>query len=112
LTDDVAVAYQSEMPHQLEVRSTAPGVFELEGEFDIETVDVFEAAVTGRVDGTADVVLDLTSLSFLDSTGVRAMLALAARLDGRPLTLRGAAANVRRTLLIAGVDGHGISLAP
>jgi anti-anti-sigma factor len=110
LTHDAAEAYQSEMPHQLEVRSTAPGLFELEGEFDIETVDVFEAAVTDRVDGAADVVLDLASLSFLDSTGVRAMLALSARLEGRALRVRGAAANVRRTLVIAGVDGHGISL--
>jgi anti-anti-sigma factor len=100
------------MPHQLEVRSSAPGVFELEGEFDIETVDVFEAALADAGDGAGDVVLDVASLSFLDSTGVRAILALSARLQGRRVRVRGAADNVRRTLLIAGVDGHGVWLEP
>ncbi|MGZ4152618.1 MAG: STAS domain-containing protein [Actinomycetota bacterium] len=101
------------MPHVLEIRSVAPGVFELDGEFDIETVDVFEASVPDLLASEADVVLDLASLTFLDSTGVRAVLVLAERLGGRRVILRRAMSNVRRTLMIAGIDGQGgISVEP
>jgi len=101
------------MPHVLEIRPAEPGVFELEGEFDIETVDVFEASVPDLLTGEADVVLDLAALTFLDSTGVRAVLALAGRLGGRRVILRRAMSNVRRTLVIAGIDrGGGIVVEP
>jgi anti-anti-sigma factor len=93
-------------PHLLEIRTTGPGSFELSGEFDIETVDAFESMSDAFAEGDDDVRLDLAGLTFLDSTGVRAFIALARRLDGRSLVLAEAADNVRRTLAIAGIDGH------
>jgi len=95
-------------PHLLDIRRTDPGRFELVGEFDIETVDRFEALIdeVAAGDGRDDVALDLSGLTFIDSTGVRAFITLGRRLDGRGLVLGGARENVRRTLTIAGIDGH------
>ena len=100
-------------PHLLEIRRTGPGSFALEGELDIETVDRFESSVD-ELSGRGDpVVLDLAGLTFLDSTGVRSLVALGRRLDERRIVLRGAAANVRRTLAIAGIHGRlGITVEP
>ncbi len=113
MTGDIGRGIPAGMPpHLLDIRRSAPGSFELSGEFDIETVDRFESMSESFVDGEGDVTLDLSGVTFLDSTGVRAFIALARRLDGRSLVLAGAADNVRRTLAIAGIDGHvGIRVA-
>jgi anti-anti-sigma factor len=55
----------------------------LRGELDLSTIDELEAAVASRVDGRPElVVLDLRELTFLDSTGLRLMLRLDAKLQG------------------------------
>ena len=62
----------------------APGqdarTFRLEGELDVAETDIFLAGV-GDVAGGGDIVLDLEGLAFIDSSGVRALLLLADRLD-------------------------------
>ncbi|HSD48283.1 MAG TPA: STAS domain-containing protein, partial [Actinomycetota bacterium] len=54
--------------------------FRLEGELDVAETDTFLACV-GDVAGGGDVVLDLEDLAFIDSSGVRALLMFADRLD-------------------------------
>jgi anti-anti-sigma factor len=55
----------------------------LRGELDLSTIEQLEQEVSSRVDGRPElVVLDLRELTFLDSTGLRLMLRLHARLDG------------------------------
>ena len=49
-------------------------VFVLSGSFDIATAPSVRAALTDASDGKQDVVLDLTRLEFLDSTGLGALI--------------------------------------
>jgi anti-anti-sigma factor len=56
----------------------------LSGELDLSTLDQLEAALDGGLGPkTGLVVLDLRALSFLDSSGLRAILALDADVRGR-----------------------------
>lgn len=65
----------------------------LSGELDLSTLDQLNEALDGSLDGTSElVVLDLRELTFLDSSGLRVMLGLHARLQdagGRLVLVRG-----------------------
>jgi anti-anti-sigma regulatory factor len=59
-----------------------------------------------------DVILDLAGVTFVDSSGVGAIVRLAGALGDRTLAVTGAKGTVRSTLLISGIDGlHGIRIA-
>jgi anti-anti-sigma factor len=77
------------------------------GEVDIASAGDLEQELL-RVEATdaRAIVLDLSALSFIDSTGIR-MLVMAdarSRADGHRLRLRRPSATVLRVLRIAGVD--------
>ena len=57
--------------HRCEGRTT----IELTGELDIGTAPRLEATVEEWADGSVEVVLDLAELTFIDSSGVRSLLA-------------------------------------
>lgn len=58
-----------------------PGAFALDGELDLATVDMLLAETQGAPqDG--DLVLDVSELTFMDSTGLRAILQIAQRRNG------------------------------
>jgi anti-sigma B factor antagonist len=79
------------------------------GELDLATAPDLEALVLGRLADGARVVLDLRGLSFMDSSGVRVLVAAHARAsdDGGELTIvrpeRGGA--VDRIIQISGIEG-------
>ncbi len=79
-------------------------VFSVSGEIDIATADRLRAHLVQWVDEHADdgpLVLDLSAVTFLDSSGVRALVA-AHRADRRQaLVLRDPSAPVRAVLDIA-----------
>ena len=78
------------------------------GELDISTTHVLEACAESAIEtGTADVIFDLGGLTFLDSTGLQAVVAVHGRLAavGRQLRMRDATGPVRRVLSVSGVDG-------
>ncbi len=66
---------------------------ELSGELDLSTLEQFESALDGNLDGKPGlVVVDLRELAFLDSSGLRAMLTLHARVHsagGRLVLVKG-----------------------
>lgn len=66
-----------------------------------------------RTAGTGPVVVDLARVSFLDSSGVQALVDgyHSAMVAGGTLTVRGAHGTVARVLEIVGVD-HMLGLAP
>jgi anti-anti-sigma factor len=95
-----------------EARIDRDGVVWLSGELDLASADRFSEVASTALDGQREFVVDLSGLSFLDSTGIRAMLALAARTD-RGVVLRDPPPNVRRILEITAVGGHsGIRIEP
>ncbi len=86
-----------------EVLSGGDRVFHLHGELDMATVDAFLEGTVGALDTPGDIVLDLTKLTFMDSSGLQAVVALAQRVDGG-VVLRCPPPNVLRVLDILGVN--------
>jgi anti-anti-sigma factor len=61
-----------------------------------------------ELDGTCDLVLDVSGLSFIDSTGIRAILNLAAKTAPRAVVLRHPRPNVENVLNIVRIETLGI----
>jgi anti-anti-sigma factor len=94
-----------------DVRRDDDGVLWLSGELDIAQVDTFLRAGTEELERGDALVLDLSSLSFIDSSGIRATLQLAERADGGRIMLRRPSEGVRKVLDLTGIVGRaGISL--
>ena len=94
----------------LTIRSTRDGeihTIRLIGELDLATADDVEGELE-RVEETdaASIVLDLSGLSFMDSTGVRLIVNAhtRARADSRRLTLLRGQAAVQRVMELSGVE--------
>ena len=54
----------------------------IRGELDLATAPDLEAAIKSRLDDGQDVVVDLRELEFMDSTGLRVLVAAHARVEG------------------------------
>jgi anti-anti-sigma regulatory factor len=54
--------------YPLEIRSDHDGVLWLSGEFDLAGMEPFLRTATANVDGGREVILDLSELTFLDSS--------------------------------------------
>ncbi|HEX6207194.1 MAG TPA: STAS domain-containing protein [Actinomycetota bacterium] len=97
------------MTTRLEARVEAGHRIRLAGELDISTVPVLEQSVDGLVDDP--LILELTDLTFLDSTGLRAILRLArSHADRGRLVLRAPTPRVLEVLTICGVLGGPLNL--
>jgi anti-anti-sigma factor len=88
---------------QLEIKPTDRG-FHLEGELDIATADdlstILRAAVTEN--GPDPLELDFSGVSFMDSSGLRALLEAAGLLNGNgSMVILNPSAQVRRVLDIS-----------
>ncbi len=81
-------------------------VLAVAGELDLATVKAFREAVTERLDGKIDLVLDVAGLAFCDSTGLGAIVGLhrGAREAGVRLVLAGPRQRLASLLQISGVD--------
>jgi anti-anti-sigma factor len=96
-------------PGELEIRHTAQGSshrLTLAGELDVATAARLEVAVTGLCAGTAsEIVLDLSELAFLDSTGFRAILSAKERCQesGCEFLMTRAREPVQRVFDVSGV---------
>src|SRR5690242_5998631 len=87
---------------QLSVRFDDEGVAWLSGELDLATADSLFEAVQATLDGH-QLVLDFSDLTFVDSTGIRAILRLA-QAKHQTVVLRHLPENIRRVFTIAGID--------
>ena len=88
--------------------SPLPGVagLRLDGELDLASVPLLKDALVD-VGCERDVHLDLALLTFLDSSGVHAIVALAQSLDGnRSVVLVNPSTAIMRCLEITGIDKH------
>jgi anti-sigma B factor antagonist len=81
----------------------------LHGELDLVGAPLLQAGVENpEIDTTEMVVLDLQDLRFIDSAGLRVILAAheRSRQRGQAFALSRASAQVQRLLSIAGLDEH------
>src|SRR2546425_5657558 len=89
----------------------APRTFRLAGELDLLNAQEVEAQLEPDSKGQGDLVLDLSDLTFIDSSGIRALIRTAERLEGRGrVILRSPNRQVQVVLSLVGVakDGFGI----
>ena len=91
---------------QLQVEIDPEGVLWLSGELDMAVMDSFIREASATVDGQRQVILDLSALTFLDSSGIRAILRFSNIVAERVVVLRSPRENVRQVLSIVGVDGQ------
>lgn len=99
-------------PQPFEVRADAEGVLWLSGELDLEHQDRLTAVAAQQREGHRTVVLDCSGLTFIDSSGLRAILTFAASTpDG--VVVRNAPPNVLTVFDIAGIDeALGVRIEP
>jgi anti-sigma B factor antagonist len=78
------------------------------GELDLATAPQLERDVQAVRDGAEDVVLDLSQLTFIDSSGLRALIALdeRAKAEGWRLSLVDPAPATQTIFRVSGVDKH------
>jgi stage II sporulation protein AA (anti-sigma F factor antagonist) len=81
-------------------------VVALAGELDLAAVEALRRAI-GDVAGTAGVILDLEKATFVDSSGLRELLAARAACEaaGVPLVLAAPSPQLLRLLDLTGTDG-------
>jgi len=80
---------------------------EVEGEVDLATVDELEGAIRSVQDhGDANLVVDLTGSSFMDSTGLKALVMASRSFDsaGREFAIAVGGGPVSRLLDLSGVN--------
>jgi anti-sigma B factor antagonist len=98
----------AEKPFQLSVdASTETGtVVRLSGELDLSEAPELQACLSVLFDAGTNVVVDLSELSFLDSSGIGVLIAAHKRaaLLERSFVVRGPSGGVARVLQISGVD--------
>ena len=90
----------------LEVDVDPDGTLRLSGEFDMSSVETFRLAVETSADPERDIVLDLTDLTFLDSSGIRAILTMAQEFGTSGVVMRNPQPNVRRVIELIGIEGR------
>ncbi len=91
------------------VPSGSGGSLRVSGELDMVTAGVLRDAISSlAAEHDGSVVLDVAGVTFIDSSGINALVGarhgLTAR--GHALELRGMSPNVRRVLEVAGVVSH------
>jgi anti-anti-sigma factor len=89
------------------VQPGTDGVVYLSGELDMASADGFPETVVAN-DGHGELILDVGELTFIDSTGIRALLKLAEMTGPREVVLRHPPANVERVLGIVAIETFGI----
>jgi anti-anti-sigma factor len=89
-----------------EIMSGPDGEVRLIGEFDLASVDTFEAAVAPCAAGRREVIFDLSDLEFLDSSGIRAIVEFALARPDKGVVLKGARPNVRKVIELTGIEGR------
>ena len=90
----------------IEVRADGPRVtLALAGELDIVTAPTLRACLESIDNGFRQVVLDLTDVTFLDSTGLALMIEVHRRFrpEGRDLALSNPRSHVARVIDLTGV---------
>lgn len=98
------------VPDQPHVRVTPDArdgrvVTAVSGEVDAATADDFEAQLRPAIAESTDVVLDLTEVSFMDSSGLRALVAIHHEVAerGGTIELAGTSNVVERLLSVTGL---------
>lgn len=92
----------------LHVQSGTDRVLYLTGELEMATAEGFPAQARATLDGQRELILDISELAFIDSTGIRALLRLAELTGPKGVVLRHPRPNVEAVLEIVNIESLGI----
>lgn len=89
-------------------RAATPPVIALSGELDPHTAPLLQREIDGVITEGSDLVLDLSQLGFVDSSGLRVLISAQQQLadHGGTLVVRAPSETVRRLLEITGLVDH------
>ncbi|MGH2656028.1 MAG: STAS domain-containing protein [Actinomycetota bacterium] len=76
----------------------------LVGEVDATNAERLKTYIGERIEPDRDFIVDCSRLSFMDSSGIHAILEVAGRMGGGALVFRGCAPNLRRLFEVVGVE--------
>lgn len=97
----------------LRVTAGGQGRLRVAGELDGATAQKFEKAITGAMRTGRDVFVDMSEVTFMDSTGLRAVIGCLAMLGRSHLVITSSPKHVRKVFETAGVIGSpGLVLSP
>lgn len=91
------------------VMSEGPRAFFLDGELDLATVPLMSTAIEDAVARGGPLSIDMTAVTFVDSTGIGAILKAAADLPSGCIVLHGVHDGVQKVVDLMGV-GHSSNL--
>jgi anti-sigma B factor antagonist len=88
------------------VERSGPRVLTIFGEVDLAVAEAFQSSLISALGDAGDLLLDLSALEFIDSSGLRSLLSVAKRLGerGDTLVLVHVPTTVTRLLDIVGAD--------
>jgi anti-sigma B factor antagonist len=86
----------------------AAAVVAVSGEFDLAAITQYRAARAEAMGADGALIVDLTDCTFIDSTGIAAVIRTFERADkaGRPFALVASSSQVRRVLELVGIPGR------
>jgi anti-sigma B factor antagonist len=89
----------------IEDRGRGASIVTLSGELDLSTIPRMESALMEQITQRRAVLVDLTSLSFIDSSGIGVLIQASRESNGTPLGIViGRGSQVERVFGITGVD--------
>jgi anti-anti-sigma factor len=94
------------------ITSDGPRMFFLSGEVDLATLPVMEVAIAPAIEKGGPVILDLSDVTFIDSSGVGSILRSLKALPSGCIILHGVRNAALRLLEIMGVKAENLHLIP
>ena len=107
--DDIAADAHLEFSASVAAAPDDGSVVTIIGELDVDSAPQVRDAFDEAIDRPGPVKLDMRGCSFVDSTGIAALVRAARRLheEGRTLSIRGARQRVRGILELSGLLSEG-----
>jgi anti-sigma B factor antagonist len=89
---------------EFSITSQGAPTFFLEGELDLATVPLLDIAIADAVAKGGPITIDLSHMTFIDSTGLKSILNAVESLPSGCIILHGVHDGIQRILEITGVD--------
>ncbi len=86
------------------ITAHGPSMFSLSGELDMASVPIMNVAIADAVSRGSPITIDIADLTFMDSSGVGAIIGSVKTLPTGCIVLRGAHDGVGKVLDLMGVD--------
>jgi anti-anti-sigma factor len=95
-------------PNRLEITEQGPCTVSVSGEIDAHSAPLLAEHLSGCTATDADIVIDMSAVTFMDSSGLRMLIDLRQRTESAPhdLVVRSPSDTVVRLLEVAGLDDH------